>query len=459
MELPALSIWLPLQGEMHPADLDQALEEEEQWSEEKEPESGSELEEQEEDDEEAWQDAAGISVGATAARGGDRAEGLSWAAAPSISDSDDTPSPEPCMDVATAAQYIQRWWRAQCRGAKVQRDFCQLRVAAVRLQSAWRSNLLRRAYREERHDSSGGPESSRESSRQLPPLLAHLTPPGHVHQRNGFRLAGDGCLQEAWRMARRPPGSPEKRVQRTSGGSPQPSPCGKSSSQLSPCRRVFTPPPRRLTPPPQRVSMPATPVSLQSNPRLLLADLFCCGVLSSDEQQAWPTEAPATSDLAAVRQLLAAALPAVQVHMVARVKCKAIAVSAYSAVCAALGPERLMWHGTSWESVSNIACHGFNRVYAYEGKHGARLGRGTYFAEDPAYALRFAGRAPGPRALFLAGVLPGRVTRGADGLIEPPLADTAGTRFDSTADNPANPRVLCVFRDFQALPLFLVELV
>lgn len=136
-----------------------------------------------------------------------------------------------------------------------------------------------------------------------------------------------------------------------------------------------------------------------------------------------------------------------------------MAATAYSAVRIALGPERLLWHGTSWERVANIARHGFNRAYAYGGRHGARLGRGTYFAEDPAYALRYCGGVNRgvPRALILAGVLPGRVVRGVDGLIEPPLADADGTRFDSTVDDPARPMVFCVFKDFQALPLYLLE--
>lgn len=170
----------------------------------------------------------------------------------------------------------------------------------------------------------------------------------------------------------------------------------------------------------------------------------------------WQASGPCTPDLEAVSQHLRAAIPAADVQMVARVQCAGAVVAAYEAVRDALGPERLLWHGTSWESVPNIVREGFNRAYAYHGRHGARLGRGTYFAEDPVYALRFCGRGTGSKALLLAGVLPGRCARGEDGLLEPPL-DAAGARFNSTVDNPANPRVLCVFRDFQALPLLLAE--
>jgi poly [ADP-ribose] polymerase 10/14/15 len=154
----------------------------------------------------------------------------------------------------------------------------------------------------------------------------------------------------------------------------------------------------------------------------------------------------------------------VEVRFVARVVCVSGAVAtAYSAVREALGPERLMWHGTTWDAAPNIVRHGFDRTYAYRGaKHGAKLGHGTYFAQDPAHALRFSSRDPEkPRVLLLAGVLAGRTTRGEDGLVEPPLVrdNASGVRFDSTCDDPENPRVLCVFRDFQAVPLYLAEVV
>eukprot|EP00913_Durusdinium_trenchii_P033137 g31023.t1 len=131
------------------------------------------------------------------------------------------------------------------------------------------------------------------------------------------------------------------------------------------------------------------------------------------------------------------------------------AAAAYNGVSRTLGPERLLWHGTSWDCVANIAQNGFNR--AYGGRHGSKLGRGSYFAEDATFALRFCGRSQ-PRAIFLAGVLPGRFCRGAEGLVEPPALD-AGTRYDSTVDDAANPKVFCVFRDFQAIPLYLAEVV
>jgi len=149
-----------------------------------------------------------------------------------------------------------------------------------------------------------------------------------------------------------------------------------------------------------------------------------------------------------------ALLPALEVRALYRVEA-AVASAAYAAVTDALGPQRFLWHGTAWDSVANIVHNGFNRAYAFGGRHGAKLGRGSYFAEDPNYALRFCGKGVVSRALFLAGVLPGKFTRGEDGLIEPPAMDASGLRFDSTVDNVTNPRVFCIFKDFQALPLYL----
>lgn len=186
----------------------------------------------------------------------------------------------------------------------------------------------------------------------------------------------------------------------------------------------------------------------------LVRDLTARGCLSSlPRMSPFSPELSGHSDLEAVRNWLSGALPSWRILQVLRVECSGAAAAAYNGVSRTLGPERLLWHGTSWDCVANIAQNGFNR--AYGGRHGSKLGRGSYFAEEATFALRFCGRSQ-HRAIFLAGVLPGRFCRGAEGLVEPPALD-AGTRYDSTVDDPANPKVFCVFRDFQAIPLYLAE--
>eukprot|EP00931_Biecheleriopsis_adriatica_P082445 TRINITY_DN5588_c0_g1_i3.p1 TRINITY_DN5588_c0_g1~~TRINITY_DN5588_c0_g1_i3.p1 ORF type:complete len:353 (+),score=76.52 TRINITY_DN5588_c0_g1_i3:94-1152(+) len=188
----------------------------------------------------------------------------------------------------------------------------------------------------------------------------------------------------------------------------------------------------------------------------LINELLERGALSTDPRPPpWPQEQPGLSDLEAVQGWLASGLPAAEVRSVWRVECTTATSKAYAGVSRTLGPERLLWHGTAWDAVRNIAQTGFNRAYA--GRHGSKLGRGSYFAEDPCYALRFCGRVH-TKAVFLAGVLPGSFCRGEEGLVEPPQMDpVSGERYDSTVDDADRPRVFCVFRDFQALPLYLAE--
>lgn len=187
----------------------------------------------------------------------------------------------------------------------------------------------------------------------------------------------------------------------------------------------------------------------------LFTDLMGRHLLSVTPQAPpWPHEPSCRSDIEAVRIWLGDALPSFEVKTVLRVECT-LASAAYEGVRKTLGPERLLWHGTSWESVGNIVRHGFNR--AYGGRHGLKLGRGSYFAEDAAYAMRFCNRHSQTKVIFLAGVLPGRCCKGEENLVEPPAADSSGARFDSTVDDTERPKVFCVFRDFQALPLYVAE--
>jgi len=122
------------------------------------------------------------------------------------------------------------------------------------------------------------------------------------------------------------------------------------------------------------------------------------------------------------------------------------------------GKELDLWHGTTAESLGNIVVNGFNR--AYVGRHGTKFGLGTYFSVDADYSLRFCGRraAGAPRFLLLARVLVGRSAKGTPDLVEPPCYGEGHLeRYDSTVDNVQNPSIYCVFRDFQAVPCYVVE--
>ncbi|CAE7471242.1 mical2b [Symbiodinium sp. CCMP2456] len=191
---------------------------------------------------------------------------------------------------------------------------------------------------------------------------------------------------------------------------------------------------------------------------LILSELLGQGLLLPERPLSVDADEASEPFHRALHELSARLPPGARIGFTARVSGLAgVAAAAYSAVRETLGPERFLWHGTAWECVPNIVRHGFNRAYAFNARHGSKLGRGVYFAEDPAYALRFAGRTQSSRALLLAGVLPGHFTRGKEGLLEPPRCDSSGKRFDATADDAQRPRVFCVFKDFQALPLYLIQ--
>eukprot|EP00434_Breviolum_minutum_P040102 symbB.v1.2.035630.t1/scaffold4752.1/size35433/1 len=120
-----------------------------------------------------------------------------------------------------------------------------------------------------------------------------------------------------------------------------------------------------------------------------------------------------------------------------------------------------LWHGTSWAFLPKILKQGFNRSFA--GRHGTLLGHATYFSSDCRYSLRFCdkkgGGQDGTQVLVAARVLVGRYCKGSASDVEPPVFnEKSGDRYDTTVDNAETPSIFAVFRDFQALPLFIIEI-
>ncbi|XP_045545974.1 protein mono-ADP-ribosyltransferase PARP14 isoform X2 [Salmo salar] len=121
--------------------------------------------------------------------------------------------------------------------------------------------------------------------------------------------------------------------------------------------------------------------------------------------------------------------------------------------------EKLLFHGTSSESITQINNHGFNRSYA--GSHGAAIGNGTYFAVDSSYSARGYSKADaqGNKRMYLARVLVGDFTRGQAGLIVPPAKASGkdADLYDSVTDNTSKPTMFVIFNDVQAYPEFLIK--
>ncbi|NXK58450.1 PAR14 polymerase, partial [Sylvietta virens] len=121
--------------------------------------------------------------------------------------------------------------------------------------------------------------------------------------------------------------------------------------------------------------------------------------------------------------------------------------------------ERLLFHGTSQESLTLINKSGFNRSYA--GAHAANYGNGTYFAVNASYSANDTYSKPdvdGKKYMYLARVLVGEYSLGKKGSITPSRKDVSNSvdLFDSSTDNMSQPSMFIIFSDIQAYPEYLI---
>lgn len=267
-----------------------------------------------------------------------------------------------------------------------------------------------------------------------------------------------GCVATSRQFAPRSPG-------------PQ---SGTATAAHSPIRRhntqsngafAFQPPPRsprwslspRLSQMSPRGLSPraSSPVATADADESVVVPLLARGLLSSMPQKLEPD---VLDDLAHVQALFSAQVTGVEVLGVFRIENSGL-TNVYEAVRGNMGSTRELdlWHGTSVECVRNIVLSGFNRAYC--GRHGVKLGQGTYFSSTAGYSLRFCGRKRGERCVMLfAKVLIGEWARGTPDLVEPPYRNAEQmARYDCTVDDVVSPSMFCIFRDFQALPCYLVE--
>ncbi|XP_051643668.1 protein mono-ADP-ribosyltransferase PARP14 [Manacus candei] len=121
--------------------------------------------------------------------------------------------------------------------------------------------------------------------------------------------------------------------------------------------------------------------------------------------------------------------------------------------------ERLLFHGTSKESLTLINNRGFDRSYA--GMHAANFGNGTYFAVNANYSAHDNYSKPdtnGKKHMYLARVLVGEYSQGRKGAItpEPKNASNSIDLFDSSTDDVSRPSMFVIFNDIQAYPEYLI---
>ncbi|NXK31698.1 PAR14 polymerase, partial [Piprites chloris] len=121
--------------------------------------------------------------------------------------------------------------------------------------------------------------------------------------------------------------------------------------------------------------------------------------------------------------------------------------------------ERLLFHGTSKESITLINNRGFDR--SYSGMHAANFGNGTYFAINANYSAQDTYSRPdvnGKKYMYLARVLVGEYSQGKRGSItpEPKNASNSIDLYDSSTDNVSRPSMFIIFNDIQAYPEYLI---
>ncbi|KAL2302153.1 hypothetical protein Nmel_009570 [Mimus melanotis] len=121
--------------------------------------------------------------------------------------------------------------------------------------------------------------------------------------------------------------------------------------------------------------------------------------------------------------------------------------------------ERLLFHGTSQESLPLINDRGFNRSYA--GMNAANFGNGTYFAVNAKYSAQDLYSKPdvnGKKYMYLARVLVGEYSLGKKGSITPARKNVSDSvdLFDSSTDNISQPSMFIIFNDIQAYPEYLI---
>mmetsp|Transcript_76739 Transcript_76739/g.167673 ORF Transcript_76739/g.167673 Transcript_76739/m.167673 type:complete len:443 (-) Transcript_76739:60-1388(-) len=122
---------------------------------------------------------------------------------------------------------------------------------------------------------------------------------------------------------------------------------------------------------------------------------------------------------------------------------------------------KLLWHGTkSIENLLDVCNEGFDRAHA----HSCLYGKGCYFAKTSSYSENYSCHVSIPcesrpcRAMILAAVLVGECVQGTRNMYPPPVkgGSKCGERYENAVDNVSDPQIFVTFKDYQAVPLYVV---
>lgn len=183
------------------------------------------------------------------------------------------------------------------------------------------------------------------------------------------------------------------------------------------------------------------------------------GKLGKEHKKTSPSlsegSSPTEEDKEALRLHVLACLPNAKIVSISAVSNEATD-KCYEALKSSIDPatqRRWLFHGTSQEACANIVSKGFNRSYC--GKNATVYGKGVYFAKNVVYSSSKIYSPPDPsgiQTIVAARVLVGKTMLGYSSMVEPP-GDVS-----TTVDDTTNPTIFVVYKDFQAVPEFVVRL-
>ena len=122
--------------------------------------------------------------------------------------------------------------------------------------------------------------------------------------------------------------------------------------------------------------------------------------------------------------------------------------------------ERWLFHGTSKDIVEPICQQGFDWRLSGS-KHGARYGKGSYFAVEASYSHNYSSKAVQDVCrVFMAKVIVGSYVAGSYETQRPPSKDSSdplSPLHDSCVNNVGKPTIFVVFERSQAYPYYIID--
>ena len=171
------------------------------------------------------------------------------------------------------------------------------------------------------------------------------------------------------------------------------------------------------------------------------------------------TDASAADDKKLLERLVHAKLPHLSIRSIHEVNKESFR-TCFDALKGSFSNQaevRWLFHGTTRDAAEKITSSGFNRSYC--GRNATIYGRGVYFAKDIRYSAQSIYSpvdARGVKTILAARVLIGNARLGTPDMIEPGADDARA--YQTTVNNPTDPSIYVVYKDFQAIPEYVIEL-